>query len=164
VKITYGSATITTSENKRLYLDINPAGNEENVLNVDAINSNKKLISSAAAGAGGSTGCNYSMIVSKKFGLKLNGFGKNCSKSEDHYTPQQPAVYTFINNSSHTIYVAFDQSNGFASDSIEGWLKPSQSRMYDENTSYWQYQGIKNGDEIRTAVSMAISRNIKNAH
>ncbi|MEG5901898.1 hypothetical protein [Enterobacter bugandensis] len=152
ISVAHGSGAVTHSAEKRFYLDINPAGNNKITLTTDAIGFKKSLISSAAPGAGNRGGCNYSMIISKNFGWKLNSFGKNCSKSEDHYNPTQPAVYTIVNNSSHPIYVAFDEGNGFATDSIKGWLKPGQARMYDEHSEYWQHQGISYGKDIKTAI------------
>lgn len=157
VKIYFGSNLKADSNNDRVYFEGHPKKDEDKIRVL--INKgdflNKSLISSSNSWA--QKGCNYAIIATKKNGWKIVNTqegteeANKCSPSEDNW--KEKAVYTITNNSEIPIYPSFAHKGaGFAPDSVDGWLKPNNSRLYSEDTKYWKAVNIKNGTEIKTGI------------
>lgn len=160
IKIYYGDNLKTNSNDKLIIDDRNPSKNEKEIrVIVDNGNILKKtLMSSADSNSRGNyRGCNYSMIITKNNGWKVdNVISENvCSPSENHYNPPKESItYTIINKSPNPVYPAFsvNRSDAFVADSISGFIQPNESRIYDVKNKFWQSIGIKNGKKVQTAI------------
>ena len=159
IKLTYDGTEISSTDT-RFYNAFHPATPAEIKVVANEAGFEKKLINSRVSGSG--IGCNYSLIISKNYGWKLQSLGEKCSLSEDNYNPPQPGVYVIVNESNSKVYPSFDIGWGLAADSVKGWLAPNSSRMYDEHTTFWQHQQIVFGTNIKVGLFDADLNDYKN--
>ena len=152
IEINYGNNEVFTSQAERISDARNPKNGQITIIADDGNILKKNLISSKSA-PGNKGGCNYSMLISKNSGWRLNSYGKGCSASEDNYNPETSPVYSIINDSAepyYGVYPAFARENeDFSADSQFERLKPNELRMYSGDTGYWKALHVKTGDKIR---------------
>ncbi|WGL99779.1 hypothetical protein QE177_14785 (plasmid) [Arsenophonus sp. aPb] len=158
IKIYYSDNLVLNSNNKFINDERHPNKNEKEIrVIVDNGNILKKTLMSSADRNSNSKGCNYSMIITKNNGWKVDNVisESSCSPSENHYDPAKESItYTIINKSPNPVYPAFsvNKSNSFVADSISDFIQPNESRKYDIKDKFWRSIGIKNGKKVQTAI------------
>lgn len=146
VKLFYGDTLYAQNSDERSYDARNPKKGEEWLRVIfsnpkDSTILKELKLRTSSMNVGTSKGCNYSVLMTKHSGWKLEGSEKGgCSRSEDHYDANAPYAYTLKNNSNIPVYPAFsvEKKDDFSSDSILGYLKPGESRIYSTGTEYWK--------------------------
>ncbi|WP_146747531.1 hypothetical protein [Halomonas elongata] len=158
VKVMYGDTVYMKNNDERSYDARNPKEGEEWIRVVFSSSKGSedlldlKLRSSYGIDDAG-RGCNYSLLMTEKSGWKLVGSDSGeCTRSQDNYEPEAPHAhaYTVKNESEIPVYPAFsvEKDNDFSSDSVLGYLKPEESRVYSTTTGYWKNINVKDHVQV----------------
>ncbi|MDR5857986.1 hypothetical protein FZZ93_02235 [Halomonas eurihalina] len=158
VKVMYGDTVYRQSNEERLYDARNPKEGEEwiRIVASDSKESEDFLdlkLRSSFGIADASRGCNYSLLVTESSGWKLVGQDSGeCSRSQNNYKPEasHAHAYTVRNESEIPVYPAFsvEKDNDFSSDSVLGYLKSGESRVYSKTTGYWKSVNVKDNVQV----------------
>ncbi len=158
IKVFDGDSLLYDKEEKGVYFGRNPKSNDFTV-RVDEFTTPINLILNTSLNKNFyKGGCNYSFSLSKENGWAFIGGEFPCTKGQDHLKADSP-LFTTKNDTDDPsdptkkgipVYPAVASvKDGFAADSLRGFLYPKDSRVYTEDNFLLIDLGIKPGSNIQ---------------